>query len=422
MSLAMTSGGAAPPTGGAAGGTAAPPPDNTLTLVSGKQEITGWTEVQIACGIERMPSSCTIGMTERYPGQFSEIVLTPGDPCVVKIGNDVVITGYIDRYQTAIGAHQHQVVVAVRGKCEDLVDCSAGIYPAAGSPGFVARGMVVTASDLLSLSRDLASPFDIEVNSLAGAIPLLAPPNNAAVQFSIVLTETPFEIIERAARYAAVLPYEGRDGTLILAKPGTGTHSSGFVQGVNVQGASAAFTLDQRYSIYLPSLLSSNQFGDLGTGKAFFPPVFDQAVPRFRPLIVVSEQNSYGSPIAEQRAGFEMQRRRGRSQQVRVTCDSWRDSAGLLWTPNYLARVDIPVLKILAKQWLIAEVVFVRSADRGTVADLVLMPQEAFTVEPSTLQLYDWQVGQDLQGGAAAPGAGNNDPNFNPRAGEGPGT
>ena len=50
--------------------------------------------------------------------------------------------------------------------------------------------------------------------------------------------------------------------------------------------------------------------------------------------------------LARQRAIWEMNRRNGRSRVARVVVDSWFDSAGELWTPNRLAPVYLPSLKI----------------------------------------------------------------------------
>jgi hypothetical protein len=40
----------------------------------------------------------------------------------------------------------------------------------------------------------------------------------------------------------------------------------------------------------------------------------------------------------------------------------------------------------MPQPWIIASVDFIRDGDRGTVADLVLMPKTAFTPEPEFLQ------------------------------------
>ncbi len=148
--------------------------------------------------------------------------------------------------------------------------------------------------------------------------------------------------------------------------------------------------------------MSIDQFSDLGTGLLSLTPAYDNGVPRFRPLIVVSEQAVYGQSLAEQRAQWERARRYGRSQAVRLTCDSWRDGAGKLWTPNFFAPVDLPALKINSVSWIVGEVTFSRNEGRGTVAELTLMPKEAFSVEPSGELLFDWQVEQALQEGGAA--------------------
>ncbi len=109
-----------------------------------------------------------------------------------------------------------------------------------------------------------------------------------------------------------------------------------------------------------------------------------------------------GHDLALSRAEWEMNRRVGRSQALTVVCDSWRDKGGTLWQPNAFAPLYLPQLKLAPdKPWIIGQVTFVRDGHQGTIAELMLMPKEAFSVEPSTLQPNDWQVGDALRGGAA---------------------
>ena len=85
-----------------------------------------------------------------------------------------------------------------------------------------------------------------------------------------------------------------------------------------------------------------------------------------------------------------MARRAGRSRVVNVTCDSWRDSAGTLWTPNTLVPISLPSLKLVADGFVITEVSYVRSGDDGedggTTAELTLMQPDALKPEPIVLQ------------------------------------
>jgi hypothetical protein len=94
---------------------------------------------------------------------------------------------------------------------------------------------------------------------------------------------------------------------------------------------------------------------------------------------------------------------------LRVTVDSWRDSAGTLWAPNAFATLDLPALKLGAavnQSWIIGSVDFVRDDERGTVADLMLMPKEAFLPQPEILVPWIWDPNTAAPpaaaGGAAA--------------------
>ncbi len=51
---------------------------------------------------------------------------------------------------------------------------------------------------------------------------------------------------------------------------------------------------------------------------------------------------------------WEMNRRYGRSRQLNVTLDSWRDSAGRLWEPNTLISITLPVFGLHDEDWLLS--------------------------------------------------------------------
>jgi prophage tail gpP-like protein len=216
--------------------------------------------------------------------------------------------------------------------------------------------------------------------------------------------------LERVARWANFLLYDDPTGALVIAKLGDTTMASGFEQGQNVQAAEVTYRMDQRYTSITPVYLSTGYALDgvavnnaLPKAQAMdtsFPARADGS-PRNRPLIVVSEQTQNDPRIAAARAQWEMARRFGRSQAVTVTCDSWRDKAGTLWTPNALAPLTLPSLKLSNALWLISDVSYRRGA-AGTTCEVTLMPKQAFVPEPDFLSPFAWQVGQELPGGGAA--------------------
>ncbi|OOG61453.1 hypothetical protein B0E46_15870 [Rhodanobacter sp. B04] len=342
--------------------------DDLILTIAG-QAISGWTDIRITRGIERCPSDFDIGLTELYPGELDKVIVAPGTPCTVQLGTDLVLTGYVDRFIPSFEAGQHSIHVMGRSKCSDLLDCSAQ-WP----------GGQISGASALGIAQQLANAYGITVQSSVSGLPIIP-------QFNLMLGESAFEVIERISRYSAVLAYDMPDGSLQLAQVGSVNAASGFTEGQNVQRASIEYAVDQRYSIYQAFLQAVDVFQDLGNTGNLAATSKDPNVPRYRNLYIITEGSS-GDPygFAVKRASWECARRAGHSLMVRVTVDSWRDSAGALWAPNTLAPVQLPSLKLAADNFLIGEVTYMRSNDQGTTAELVLMPPDAFKPEPIILQ------------------------------------
>ena len=58
---------------------------------------------------------------ERYPDQPTQMDIQPGNPVIVKIGSDIVLTGWIDRVLPSIDTHGHHITIIGRGRCCDRV-------------------------------------------------------------------------------------------------------------------------------------------------------------------------------------------------------------------------------------------------------------------------------------------------------------
>jgi prophage tail gpP-like protein len=375
-----------------AGGSGFNPTSTTddVHLVVERKTISGWQRVQITRGIEIMPSSFDLMLTERYPGEADQIDVKAGDFCIVMIGSTLVMTGYIDRRVASIGPQGNVVQITGRSRCCDLVDCSI-------DPDQLPN-MQISQGTALSVATLLAAQYGIDVQQLGTPNAQILP------QLNLNLGETPYTWIEQVCRYTAQLCYDEVDGSLNISSVNVGAMASGFAEGWNIEAAQGMQAMDQRYSdidVFLTATQTLREAGPL-------PPlvsVQDQTVSRFRKLIIISEQATLGANFAQQRGNWELARRYGRSQACSLVCDSWRDKAGTLWHVNCTAPLDVPHLKLTAKTWLISQITF-RRDEGGTHADVVLMPPEAFVPEPILLFPFDAQTALTLQqgGGAANPG------------------
>lgn len=341
-----------------------------VTLIIANTKWAGWQRVRITRGMETVPAVFELQVTERYPTS-GQIDIKPGDPCQVKIGDDLAITGYVDRYAASIAANQHTVRITGRSKSADLVDCAAFV----GSPEN--EIYQIQPGTVLSIVQQVAKGYGIEVKSLAGDGPKI----NAS--FLLNLGETPWEVIDRLLRYGQFVAYDMPDGTMVIAQAGKEAHSSGFVQGKNVEAAEVTYSMDQRYSIYYgyatSFIAATVQEGQMTTPKV---QVKDEGVPRFRKRIIISENYDDNTNLLERRVKWEMARRMGRSTAIAVNCDSWRDSRGALWAPNHLVQCELPALKAPKLKWCIGSVTYTRD-ENGQHALVVMMPPEAFQPEPS---------------------------------------
>ncbi|TCK36731.1 prophage tail gpP-like protein [Paraburkholderia sp. BL8N3] len=343
-------------------------PTGASYTTTNARKITGWTNVRVTRGVERCPSDFEIEFTEPYP-EATNVIVQPGDECKVYLGSDLVLTGFVDRYTPSYRGREHTIRVAGRSKCQDLVDCSARW-----------TGGQLINMPLLQIAQRLCAAYAIPVALAAGADQGLPIP-----QLNILVGEPIYDVLERLCRFRGLLLYDQPDGSLLLSGVGTEQAASGFKEGVNVEAAAAMYAMDGRFSNYDAVRQALDTCQDIGDAGNLIETVYDSQVPRFRYRAIVSEQVMGGPDVAKLRAEWEMARRVGRSFDVRITTDTWRDSAGKLWTPNTLVTIDLPGLKMRPQTWLIAEVHYRRDNNRGTTADLVIMPPQAFVPQPIML-------------------------------------
>lgn len=361
---------------------------NLLTIKVNGVIVSGFDTCEINAGIEEFPRNFRVNTTEKYlSGNAIEFV--PLQPCQVYIGTDLIITGFIDAYNISISPDSHSVTILGRGNGARLVDCSAFVNPGdtlmqstgtSSNAPFVGDTVIANVN-IQQVCQVLCKPYGITVSS----------PTPGLVTQTILpmhitnLGETIYDTLETCARYAGALLYDDTGGNLVLAQAGTQSHSSGFDYN-NVQAISVSIDWSQRYSDYIPLYFPSDTNSDEGITDLASVPVQDSQVTLFRPLVVISEQVSVGSAnqqqrIATQRATWEMKRRRGRSEVINLTTDNWRDSSGVLWTPNFLVSINHPAAKVNGI-FLISKVSYKKGLGGGTTCDLELMTADAFAIEP----------------------------------------
>ncbi|MBG6243172.1 MAG: phage tail protein [Candidatus Symbiopectobacterium sp. Dall1.0] len=348
--------------------------NDELILTVGNRSIKGWDRVRVTRSIEQLPSDFDLGLMDYFAADRERQIVNPGDECTVSLGEDLVLSGYIDRWASSIYRSQHETRAMGRGKCQDLVDCSAEW-----------ENNVINQATPLQIAQKLAAPYGISVTT--GITDMATVP-----QFTINWGESPQEIIDRISRWAAFLYYDQPDGNLYLTRLGTTSAASGVEQGRNIEQAFYQSGMDERFSDYVGVSLSTTSLsGDYSKVEIATERDPEADAMRYRKRIIIVESTMIAANRERDCIRWEMNRRYGRSKQLQVTVDSWRDSAGALWEPNTIIPISIPTMGLDGENWLLAEVTFMRD-ENGTRAQMMLMPPSAFIVQPYEFYSQLWWV------------------------------
>lgn len=323
----------------------------------------GWKSLTIERSIEQASASFTMSLTESWPGEPNPIRIKPGMACKVEIGNESVITGYVDSVEIGHDANGHEIVVSGRSKTADLIDCSCVVDKA--NPGQFKNRTIK------QIAEALAKPYNVEVVCGESDLPKIP-------KFSVQTGETVFAAIERLAREEAMLVTDDRLGRLLLTRLGD-QEVPGLIHPGNILLANVRCDASQRFSEYIAKgqrAGDDENFGELVSGVSDL--VTDPDIERRR-VMVLKVEKAVTKAEAKKRAVWEAVTRAGKSAQVEVVVNGWRASDGLLWEPNAICRVTDPVLGVDG-QLLIVSVRF--SLDEGgQLTSMVLAPPGAYTPE-----------------------------------------
>lgn len=329
---------------------------NELELLIAAQRYGGWTEINVRRSVQCLAGEFELTVAARWNGQIAAKAIRTGAACSVRIDGKTVITGYIDDVEPDYDERERRLTVRGRDKTADLVDCSA-IY----------QGGAWTDVTLADIARNLCAPFGVPVIVQTDV-------GDKFAVWQIQAGEPVIANLQRAARQRGVLLTSNAQGALVITRASKQRIATRLQLGVNIVRGRGASSLRERYSEY--QVLGQQAFGaGVGFGDAATEPMGkakDAAVPRYRPLLVVAEDQVTPASAAT-RATWERNRRAGESRQVEYSLRGWSHADGL-WEPDRCVSVHDDELDIDGTLY-ITEVRY-RLDDRGFRTELQLtLPQ-----------------------------------------------
>jgi prophage tail gpP-like protein len=341
---------------------------NDVFLIINGAKYGGWKDVEITRSMETLSGRFRLGLTEKWPGQTTPRPIRLADTCTVKIGNDTVITGYMDDIEQSYDAASHTLTIAGRDKSGDLVDCSAK-----HSPGQWKN------QPLEAIVQDLTKPFNIQVITEI-------PTGERFKTFAIEQGETVHEVIERLCKLRGVLCIPDGEGNIIITRTDSSKSAVALITGENIlKGAIQLSAKDQFSNI---TVKGQTEGSDTAKPKVNTTPSAeskDPSVKRYRPLVLLAEGQADGA-TCQKRADWETATRKAKGFEAQYSVIGWRQGfTGPLWGINQRVRVRDKVFKV-DESLIISGITFRLDDQNGRITELILAKPEAFAPNPSDLE------------------------------------
>lgn len=338
--------------------------DNECQLLIGSNSYGGWTRIEILRGIEQIAGGFVLQLTSRYPGVDVPMQLREGLPCEVRLGDDLVISGYTDDYETDDTATSSSVRLSGRDKTADLVDCSA-IYKSGQWRGVKLERIVA----------DIAKDFNIKVVVSPGL-----DTGDVFKRFALEEGEKAFDAIDRACRLRAVLVTSTPDGNLLITTASTVNSGVRLEEGVNMTKFNSKHSWKERHSeIILKGQVPGDDQENGAAAAHLKASAKDAEISRYRPLVVIAEHGTSNKSLAD-RAAWEVKVRMGRGKRGGCTVVGWRTGKdgqeGPLWQPNTLVHVTSDRMNI--DRLLLIVSCSYQLTEQGKMTDLTFARPEAF--------------------------------------------
>ncbi|RJT26928.1 phage baseplate assembly protein [Buttiauxella izardii] len=340
--------------------------NDIVTLRVNGREWGGWTSVRIGAGVERLARDFSVEITRQWPGENTDQAFSPrvknGDRVEVLIGDDLVITGWVEATPVRYDARSVSAGISGRSLTADLIDCTA--EPAQ-----------FNGQSLVQVAAALSKPFGIEVVNTGAPstpIPAVQPDHGEKV----------IDVINKMLGQQQALAYDDPEGRLVIGSIGATKAHTALVLGQNILSCDSEKSIRERFSTYQVAGQRAGNDADFGvaTTTALRAKTTDASISRYRPMSMQQTGQATGASCIA-RAEFEARQRAARTDETTYVVQGWRQGNGSLWQPNQRVVISDPVCGFDNRELLIAEVNFTKDSS-GTLTELRVGPPDAYLPEP----------------------------------------
>lgn len=324
-----------------------------VTVSAGGQTWSAFEKVDVTAGANEAARSFRLEIAAALGGTATAWTFAGGTPVAISSNGDLLVTGYVDRYQPRLDEHKTAVIhVSGRGNGQDAVDCSA-IHPT----GNFQKMTVLQIAQALD-------QFGIGFSSDQQLAPIPF--------YQLTPGETVFRCIEKLCRQQGLVLSGQADGSIKITRLAA-TQNTPLVEGYNCKGLSADHNWAGRHS----HVIARGQ-RPIGSGKQNLQieqTARDSSVNRYRPVVVVIDEDT-DATRALGRANWRLAREAGHALKAQIVVQGFHDDAGALWAPGNLVPVYSEFLAI-QQVMAIERAHYSQARGAGSLAHLSLCDPQA---------------------------------------------
>lgn len=294
-----------------------PTPDNTITLLINGKAHGQWTDYDIVSDL--LTPADDFSVTLGRPVDAKPDAVQAGDKVVVRVGGDTVLSGRIDRVQTATEKGAKTLTIQGRDDAGVLLDCSA--------PLFNAQEMALS-----QIIEKIVKPLGL------ANIRIDAAKTDKTHKVQIEPGSRAWDALAQYAEANGLWPWLEPDGTLVVGGPDyTAAPVAELVlrlngQNNNIKRLEVSRDMAARYSeVTVLGQSHSGKHNIKATAK-------DEAVKLHRPLIVI-EPDVDSQAQAERKAKKRLADSRLEGLTITATVQGHRTDNGMLWQPGQRINV-----------------------------------------------------------------------------------
>lgn len=344
-----------------------------LFLEVGGRPYDGWTSALVSKSMETLSGIFSFSATS---DDILKFPIATQSECRILVGEEPVITGFIEKIDINSDAGTHTITLSGRDKTADIIDSSLD-----ESITFNTRISLVSViervieklglKDEIFVLDDVGGLKDFQVSELV----------------SSSLQETAFEFIEKYCRKRQVLISSNGDGNIVLQRASGDFSGASLIRRANEQKGTVDIKLSSVSYDY------TNRFNKVTVKSQFNPSrsdstttnnsasEFDNKIRPWRQTVLIAETSS-DNLTAKDRAIWEVNVRRARSKIYTATVVGYTTEleGDEIWRPNTLVNVIDDYASIEAEM-LIKDVQYSLSQDGGSETILTLVSKDAFTLQ-----------------------------------------